>query len=129
MEKIKNFKEFMNSETLNEKTSMEKSYDMLLEMARINTDETNLFPHNSYEIQIWSNDHMPPHFHILKDGWDVSFLIENGELYKINKVGKNKRIYKYMLANIGKWLSANCAVLPIATNKQNANAIWKQIHR
>ena len=47
MEKIKNFKEFMNSETLNEKTSMEKSYDMLLEMARINTDESNLFPHNS----------------------------------------------------------------------------------
>lgn len=103
--------------------------DLITEMARINTDESNLFHHNSYEIQIWSDDHMPPHFHILKDGWDVSFLIENGELYRINKKGKNKQIYKYMLANIGEWLSAKCAVLPIATNQQNANAIWKQLHR
>lgn len=100
----------------------------LCEIAHINTDESNLFPHNLYDIQIWSNDHMPPHFHILKDGWDVSFLIENGELYKINKEGKNKHIYEYMLANIGKWLSANCAILPIATNKENANATWEQIH-
>ena len=69
--------------------------DLITEMARINTDESNIFPHNSYEIQIWSNAHIPPHFHILKDGWDVSFLIENGELYKINKVGKNKQEHRF----------------------------------
>ena len=128
-DKILTFEEYtMESikKVLNEEPQM--NTDLITEMARINTDESNIFPHNSYEIQIWSNAHIPPHFHILKDGWDVSFLIEYGELYKINKVGKNKQIYKYMLANIGKWLSANCAVLPIATNQQNANAIWKQIH-
>ena len=35
MGKIKNFNEFVNGETLNEKTSMEESYDMLYEMASV----------------------------------------------------------------------------------------------
>ena len=93
-DKILTFEEYtMESikKVLNEEPQM--NTDLITEMARINTDESNLFHHNSYEIQIWSNDHMPPHFHILKDGWDVSFLIENGELYKINKEGKNKKIF------------------------------------
>ena len=102
----------------------------LCEIARINVCESGngLFPYNKWELKVYSNDHTPPHFHVIADGWDVSFLIENGELYRINKKGKNKQIYKYMLANIGEWLSAKCAVLPIATNQQNANAVWKQIH-
>lgn len=102
--------------------------DLITEMARINTDESNLFPHNSYKIQIWSNDHTPPHFHVLKEGWDVAFLIETGELYKLNKTGENRQIYNYMTANIGRWLSAKCAVLPMVTNRQNANAVWRQLH-
>lgn len=42
MEKIKNFKEFVNSETLNEKTSMEESYDMLCEMANLSQRRTGI---------------------------------------------------------------------------------------
>ena len=101
---------------------------LITEMARINTDESNLFPHQSYDIQIWSNDHTPPHFHVLKDGWDVEFYIENGDLYRIKKDGNNKQIYSYMVKNIKKWLSSKCVVLPMVTNQENANAIWKQLH-
>ena len=101
---------------------------LITEMARINTDESNLFPYKSYDIQIWSNDHTPPHFHVLKDGWDVEFYIENGDLYRIKKTGDNKQIYNYMVKNIKKWLSSKCVVLPMVTNQENAKAIWKQLH-
>ena len=101
---------------------------LITEMARINTDESNLFPYKSYDIQIWSNDHTPPHFHVLKDGWDVEFYIENGDLYRIKKTGDNKQIYSYMVKNIKKWLSSKCVVLPMVTNQENAKAIWKQLH-
>ncbi len=101
---------------------------LITEMARINTDESNLFPYNSFEIQIWSNDHTPPHFHILKNGWDVEFLIEDGRLYKVKKKGNNQQIYNYIIQNVNKWLSSKCAVLPMITNQQNAIAIWKQLH-
>ena len=103
----------------------------LCEIARINVCESGngLFPYNKWELKMYSNDHTPPHFHVIADGWDVSFKIDNGELLVVNGKGRNDTIYQYMIDNIPKWLEANCAVLPIATNKQNANAIWKQIHR
>ena len=99
----------------------------LIEVARINIDESNGFPYDLYEIQIRSNDHTPPHFHIMKDGWDVEFYIESGELYKIQKIGKTQQIYNYMIKNVGIWLSAKCAIMPMITNKQNAIAVWKQL--
>ena len=59
MEKIKNFNEFVNVGTLNEKTSMEESYDMLYEMAQIGT-------FNKYTIIVCTNDSGNiPHFHII----------------------------------------------------------------
>ena len=102
----------------------------LCEIARINVCESGngLFPYNTWELKMYSNDHTPPHFHVIADGWDVSFKIDNGELLVVNRKGRNDTIYQYMMDNIPKWLEANCAVLPIATNKQNANAVWKQIH-
>lgn len=103
--------------------------NLINEMARINTDESHLFPYNSYLIQIWSNDHNPPHFHILREDWDVSFFIDSGDLYKVNNFGKNEKIYNYMIKNVKEWLSKKCAVLPIITNQQNANVIWKQLHQ
>ena len=99
----------------------------LIEVARINIDESSVFPYDLYEIQIRSNDHIPPHFHIMKDGWDVEFYIESGELYKIQKIGKTQQIYNYMIKNVGIWLSAKCAIMPMITNKQNAIAVWKQL--
>ena len=33
---------------------------MIVEMARINKNENNgVFPFNSFEVKIWSNDHSP----------------------------------------------------------------------
>ena len=107
----------------------ETNNDTLVEMARINTrDNGKLFPTNSWEIKIWSNDHEPPHFHILKDGWNVSFLISNGQLYDIKTRGENEEILRYMCRNIEKWLNSKCAIIPKITNRENAEAQWLQIH-
>ena len=65
----------------------ERSNTLLVEMARINTNDGGLSPFNSFEVKIWSNDHNPPHFHIIKDGWDVSFLIDDGEMLEIKTQG------------------------------------------
>lgn len=49
----------------------------LNEMARVNTKEFyGLFPSNKFEIKIWSNDHNPPHFHVILEGWNVIVEIE-----------------------------------------------------
>lgn len=59
MEKIKNFNEFVNSKTLNEKTPTKEWDNMLLEMAQIGT-------FNKYTIIVWTNDSGNiPHFHIV----------------------------------------------------------------
>ncbi len=36
--------------------------NILVEMARINTNDNGLFPYKSYNIKIWSNDHNPPDY-------------------------------------------------------------------
>jgi hypothetical protein len=103
---------------------------MITEMARINKNETghSIFPYQAWEVKIWSSDHNPPHFHIIREGWDVSFRIEDGELLTIKSRGRNKDIYDYMCANVKRWLSSKCAILSIITNQQNAMSIWTQLH-
>ena len=60
MEKIKNFNEFVNSKTLNEKTPTKEWDDMLLEMAQIGNINKTLV------IYVLSNDPGNiPHFHIV----------------------------------------------------------------
>ena len=73
-------------------------------MARINTNENGrcIFPYNSFEVKMWSNDHEPPHFHIISDGWNISFLVENGELDKVESRGSNLQVYNYICANVKK---------------------------
>lgn len=101
----------------------------LFEMARINVREAGngLFPYNKWELKVWSNDHTP-HFHVIADGWDVSFKIDNGELLVVNRKGSNDTIYQYMITNIPKWLEAPAAILPKITNRENAQMQWEQIH-
>ena len=102
----------------------------LVEMARINKKESgnSIFPFESWEVKIWSNGHIPPHFHILKDGWNVSFKIEDGSVLQIEGEGKNKDIYNYMVANTADWLNQPCAALPKISNKENAILQWEQLH-
>ena len=99
-----------------------------MDIARINTNETNIFPYNAFEVKMWSNDHEPPHFHVISDGWNISFLVENGEFDKVESRGKNELVYNYICANVKEWLNSKCSIQPKLTNKENAITIWQQIH-
>lgn len=104
--------------------------DVLVEMARINKNETGkcIFPYNKWEVKIWSFDHNPPHFHIRCDRWNVSFVIENGNVLEVLEKGDDKQVYEYMVANADKWLSSKCFAQPKLTNRENAQLIWEQLH-
>ena len=67
-------------------------------MPRINKKETDrcVFRYNTWKIEILSNDHTPPHFHIISDGWNVSYKIEDGNMLQIEGIGKNDSIFDYM---------------------------------
>ena len=63
------FKQRVNEEVrkiINGK-SVSLNKETLVEMARINLKEVGSvpFPTNKFEIKIWSNDHNPPHFHLI----------------------------------------------------------------
>ena len=79
-------------------------------------------------MRIWSNDHEPPHFHVEKDGWNIAFTIDDGELYKIEEQGKNQQIRDYMISNVKKWLVSKSANRPRETNQENAMATWEELH-
>ena len=102
----------------------------LVEMARINKNESGdcIFPFASWEVKICSNDHDPPRFHILKDGWNVSFKIEDGSVLQVERKGKKNEVYNYMANNVAVWLTSHCALLPKITNKENATIQWEQLH-
>jgi opacity protein-like surface antigen len=103
----------------------------LVEMARISVDEGvkgSIFPFNAWEVNIWSNDHDPPRFHIKRNGWNVSFSIETGEQIELISQGAEKNVYDYMIANVPKWLDRPSAILPQITNRQNAMTQWLQLH-
>lgn len=100
----------------------------LTEMARINKGEDSIFPYAGWEIKIWSNDHLPRHFHILKDGWNVSFEIETGRLLGVEAQGKNMSVYRYMVNNVADWLSSPCAAQAKLSNRENADLVWEQLH-
>jgi hypothetical protein len=100
-------------------------------MAKINMKETgknSIFPFNAWDVKIWSDDHNPPHFHIKRNGWNVSFRIDTGEQIEILSKGSEDNIYDYMIANVQKWLDNPSAILPQITNRQNAYAQWVQLH-
>ena len=99
----------------------------LNEMAKINVKEFNgYFPYNKFDIRIWSNDHTPPHFHILGDGWDIVIDIETGNIIKTKKIGKNSKFYTYVNNVVKNWLNDKCAVTPKLTNRENALSVWNQ---
>jgi hypothetical protein len=99
-------------------------------MARINKNESGkgIFPYNSFVVRIWSNGHNPSHFHVEKDGWDIAFTIDDGELYKVERSGKDVQTYNYVLSNVKEWLKMKSAIIPSITNQENALSIWEQLH-
>lgn len=126
--------DFIKEKTLNATLEMPSTQNatgsMINEMARINKKETGrcLFPYNTWELKIWSNDHTPPHFHIICDGWNVSYKIEDGNMLQIEGKGKNDSILDYMEQHVKEWLSTKCFVQPKLTNQENAMLQWEQLH-
>ena len=57
--------------------SEQTATSVMNEMARINTKEdgSSIFPYNAFNVHILSTDHKLPHFHILSNGWNISFIL------------------------------------------------------
>lgn len=97
-------------------------------MARVNCDEFyGLFPENKFDIKVRSNDHYPPHFHVLSQGWNISFYIETGELYRYNEIGKDRHLASYIIKNIKEWLKSKSARYPDKTNHDVVLELWNEI--
>lgn len=62
----------------------------VVEMATMNlaTPSSGALPSNKYKVQMYSNDHNPPHVHVIYDDHNVEFYIESGEFYKFKKNSK-----------------------------------------
>ena len=107
-----------------------KYQEPLVEMARINKRENGrcIFPCNKWEVKLWSNDHNPPHFHIICNGWNVSYTIEDGTRISIQSKGNEKNVFDYMENNVRQWLNSKCFAQPKLTNRENAILQWEQIH-
>lgn len=117
-----------NNVVLNDEKNLQLNKSLIVEMARINMKENNIFPYNKYEIKIWSNDHTPPHFRIKSDGWNISYEIETGKEIEVIEEGEKKSVYKYITKNVNKWLDNKCALIPQISNRENATAQWIQLH-
>ena len=128
--RLQRLNELSNLDILENKQYIYENYKASInEMSRINVKEFyGYFPYNKFDIKIWSNDHTPPHFHIICDGWNVSYKIEDGNMLQIEGKGKNDSILDYMEQHVKEWLSTKCFVQPKLTNQENAMLQWEQLH-
>lgn len=101
---------------------------VLNEMSRINMRESNIYPFNKFEVIICSREHEPPHFHIKSEGWNISFLISDGNKYKVHNKGEKKSVGDYIINNAELWLNSRNAILEAVTNREYAAAIWESLH-
>ena len=98
----------------------------LNEMARINVDEVNgYFPYNKFNVVIFSNDHNPPHFHIIAEDWDIRVEIESGEILSVKHIGKHSNIYSFVQKNVKEWLKVKNNIYNQLTNQEVAYNEWK----
>lgn len=109
---------FLKKSEKDKKKSISLNKVDLVEMVRLNVNEIGNvpFPSNKFNIKMWSNNHEPPHFHVIANEWDISFFIESGEIYKVNKIGKDFKTYSYILKNVKAWLVMRCKILPRVNN-------------
>lgn len=66
-------------------------------MASVNLQEQKIFPKGKYKLTIWSDDHNSPHFHVesTEEGYEVTLLIETGELHQVKRYGKRNKSDKF----------------------------------
>lgn len=97
MEKIKKFNEFVNGETLNEKTSMEENFDMLYEMATCGVEK---WGDDTYKIAVHgasTKDRLTPHIHIYLNKDQNPYKLFNFEISFVDLVCSDKIIPIYQL--------------------------------
>lgn len=114
--------------TINHSTIL--NCDPIVEMSKLNVRQTGAvpFPSNKFDVRIWSTDHNPPHFHVRAEGWDISFLIENGEEYRVNKHSNDSKMYSYITNNVKKWLAMKSSIFKGITNQEAAMGVWDSYH-
>lgn len=110
--------------------SVSLNKETFVEMARINLKEVGSvpFPTNKFEIKIWSNDHNSPHFHVICEGWNILFTIEDGRELEVKNIGSHSSTYNYIVKNIPIWLDMPCKIAPKISNRENAFIQWQQLH-
>lgn len=110
--------------------SVSLNKETFVEMARINLKEVGSvpFPTNKFDIKIWSNDHNPPHFHVICEGWNILFTIEDGKELEVKNIGNHLSTYNYIVKNIPIWLDMPCKIAPKISNRENAFIQWQQLH-
>lgn len=95
---MKKYTQLINQEPIFEMATMNKS-----------TQSSGPLPCNKYKVEIYSNDHVPPHFHVLYNGSNIEFYIETGEFYKYKKNSKelNSKDFNDLCNRVNEWLFEN----------------------
>ena len=102
--------------------------DELVEMARLNHDNggNTPFPSNVYEVKMWSNDHEPPHFHVInnQEDWEVTADLD-GNVLAVKRQRKKMNIQQ-IEKMCKEWLSQKG--IHGTTNRHDAIVIWTSLH-
>lgn len=124
-------REFLkNVPTLKEQRLKADDYEnhQLNEMAKLNTKEFfSLFPYNKFDIVVYSNDHEPPHFHVVVNGWNIVVGIADGKILDIRRYGKNSSMYTFVKNNIEEWLESPSLIDKAKTNREIAFQEWAKV--
>ena len=101
-----------------------------LDIARLNKrdGEGDIFPYDKWQLTMRSDDAEPPHFHIIREDWDVIFSIESGKLIKGLTAGADQSHLNYMIHNASRWLNSPSRFYPHISKRQAATLMWDQLH-
>ena len=102
------------------------------ETVTVNLREQEIFPRDRYDLQIYANDHNPPHFHVVSkdEGYEVELLIETGEFYQFVWHGSREMSDDFadVVEKAKEWLKREPAhpyMKWFGTNKRYLEMIWE----
>lgn len=101
----------------------------LTEMARVNIrDKGKLFPYNAFTVSIYSNEHNPPHMHIIskQEGYDIRISIATGDLVSVKAYGNRPDgdLFKDVVKKAKEWLNQPSKLPVNGTYQEVATIIW-----
>ena len=109
-----------------------KKLSRIVDMSRINRLETKLFPANSYDIYVNSNDHNPPHLHIISHQEEFDIRADfDGNILSVKHPGRRTNSvadYNDIQRKLKKWLNNKPASSKVSakfnTNREYAEFEW-----